>query len=399
MEYSNIKQTEIKGLFNKYNFKIDGFQENRLLLVAFNGAFKSTILKMIYLFLSAQLEKLDKIEFDTMSVIFINETRLDYEQGESKQIIKNLLTDRINSLEINSLPLSNFSKEKISSIKEIELEYLLQDEPNSKENLLQIKKEVLSKIFPQLSNWTTVYLPTFRVVERDFEEIYEGIESISKKNANSVFREQFPKLSIENKTSLENLFMKIWTDFNKESKKLQVNTIEFFDYGMQKVRDLMIAQNISERETKLQKFVTIVNKYFEKDKFLFPDEEDEDEEVGLPFDTVYNSLQKRLIYENREVKIVSKVGNRKVELEYLSSGEKQIITLFANLILTDIKNFFIIYDEPELSLSILWQENLIVDVMELPNVIGVLSATHSPNVIKKLLSYSRDLTDFMGVSE
>ena len=74
---------------------------------------------------------------------------------------------------------------------------------------------------------------------------------------------------------------------------------------------------------------------------------------------------------------------RTIELENLSSGEKQLITIFYNLIFETRRNTFILIDEPELSLHVSWQEEFINDlikIMEFKNLYFLI-ATHSPQII------------------
>lgn len=47
-----------------------------------------------------------------------------------------------------------------------------------------------------------------------------------------------------------------------------------------------------------------------------------------------------------------------VSLAQLSSGEKQIVSLFAKIYLEPNNNFIVLFDEPELSLSVFWQKKL-----------------------------------------
>ena len=75
--------------------------------------------------------------------------------------------------------------------------------------------------------------------------------------------------------------------------------------------------------------------------------------------------------------------NKSVELEYLSSGEKQIVTFLSNLILKIKKNKFTIFivDEPELSLHLGWQRKLVETIQKINNNIQIVFATHSPEIV------------------
>ena len=72
-----------------------------------------------------------------------------------------------------------------------------------------------------------------------------------------------------------------------------------------------------------------------------------------------------------------------ISIQHLSSGEKQLLIIFANL-LFKVKNngsdFFII-DTPETSLHLSWQKILVEKMLETNNNIQLIFATHSPEII------------------
>ena len=83
-----------------------------------------------------------------------------------------------------------------------------------------------------------------------------------------------------------------------------------------------------------------------------------------------------------EIYLISDTKQRRniIKLAQLSSGEKQIISLFSKLYLEDNgnKKNIIIIDEPELSLSLKWQKMLLPDIIKTENCDLLLTVTHSP---------------------
>lgn len=71
-----------------------------------------------------------------------------------------------------------------------------------------------------------------------------------------------------------------------------------------------------------------------------------------------------------------------VKLTQLSSGEKQIVSLFSKLYLESDEKSIVIIDEPELSLSIKWQQMLLPDIMKSQNCEFLLTVTHSPFIFE-----------------
>lgn len=96
-------------------------------------------------------------------------------------------------------------------------------------------------------------------------------------------------------------------------------------------------------------------------------------------------LSKYLI--NKEVKfdddlnylITDKVTGNVIGFDLLSSGEKKIINLFDVVIFSEYNILFL--DEPELSLSIYWQEMLLNDILEYSSARKIILATQSPNLL------------------
>lgn len=106
---------------------------------------------------------------------------------------------------------------------------------------------------------------------------------------------------------------------------------------------------------------------------------------------------KKMIYDPSEIKIEiihNNVPDKKIPLEKLSSGEKQLISTFSRVFLEDTKNLIILFDEPELSLSLDWQKNFIFDLSESDNCKMLVSVTHSPFIFDKLFDKTYELEDF-----
>lgn len=94
------------------------------------------------------------------------------------------------------------------------------------------------------------------------------------------------------------------------------------------------------------------------------------------------------------------IGKKAIPVETLSSGEKQIVSLFGHVLLSKRERFFIIIDEPELSLSVPWQKTFLEDLTSSPGCVGLIAVTHSPFVFDNGLdSYARSINEFMEYSE
>lgn len=71
---------------------------------------------------------------------------------------------------------------------------------------------------------------------------------------------------------------------------------------------------------------------------------------------------------------------RRLLLSSLSSGEKQLLILLTETLLQQKQSFVFIADEPELSLHIEWQRNLIPSIRKLNPNAQIVFATHAPEI-------------------
>ena len=88
---------------------------------------------------------------------------------------------------------------------------------------------------------------------------------------------------------------------------------------------------------------------------------------------------KEAINQNGEIKILKKHSELKLNL--LSSGEKQLLIFLTEIFLNGSKFTTFIADEPELSLHIDWQRELINSIRILNRNSQIIIATHSPDIV------------------
>ncbi len=107
----------------------------------------------------------------------------------------------------------------------------------------------------------------------------------------------------------------------------------------------------------------------------------------------------------KEIKISKEYGafivddnDKTLKLEQLSSGEKQEIVLFYELIFGTQSNVLLMIDEPEISLHIVWQKKFMDDLLRIIDYkhINVIVATHSPQIINNHWDRQIDLGVLYG---
>ena len=143
----------------------------------------------------------------------------------------------------------------------------------------------------------------------------------------------------------------------------------FFDYRMKMLNYPDKAEMIQKR---IGTFFKLVNTLFE--------------ETGkeITIDPQNNTL----VFSIRETEGKHLAGNastvdnsgRKIQLDQLSSGEKQMLLILTTVFLQEEKPNVLLMDEPEISLHISWQDRLIEWIRTLNPYCQVILTTHSPNI-------------------
>ena len=72
-----------------------------------------------------------------------------------------------------------------------------------------------------------------------------------------------------------------------------------------------------------------------------------------------------------------------ISLDQLSSGEKQLLLILLKVFLMDKKPGILFMDEPEISLHVSWQQQLIEAIRKLNSKCQIILTTHSPSIFAK----------------
>lgn len=95
--------------------------------------------------------------------------------------------------------------------------------------------------------------------------------------------------------------------------------------------------------------------------------------------------KKIAISKEGKIYFTTKYSKENISIRYLSSGEKQLIIFFANLIFNvkSGKSGIFVVDEPEISLHLSWQREFVEKALEVNNNLQLIFATHAPEIIGK----------------
>ncbi|OXI33182.1 hypothetical protein CFB89_12920 [Burkholderia sp. AU16741] len=109
---------------------------------------------------------------------------------------------------------------------------------------------------------------------------------------------------------------------------------------------------------------------------------------------------KKLVYNdaNFTSTVIDRDGSP-LDWRMLSSGEKQVASLFTHLYLSKEKSQIVLIDEPELSLSVPWQKLLLPDIVDSENCKLLVAVTHSPFIYSNALDpYAVDLSKLIKLT-
>lgn len=115
-------------------------------------------------------------------------------------------------------------------------------------------------------------------------------------------------------------------------------------------------------------------------------------QIQLFIDTLKSFIEDKTFSFNNGELIVKTEGP--LPLAKLSSGEKQLLILFIEALLQRQNPYIFLADEPELSLHIAWQRNILKAVRLLNPNAQIIVATHSPEIAGK---FRNCLLDMEGI--
>ena len=96
-------------------------------------------------------------------------------------------------------------------------------------------------------------------------------------------------------------------------------------------------------------------------------------------DDLFRDTGKRIVRTENEIRF-TQIGETLMPYQ-LSSGEKQMLAILLTVLVEDEQPYVLFMDEPEVSLHIEWQKQLIDLCLELNPNVQIILTTHSPAVV------------------
>ena len=427
---SILKYFTVSKLYGERDVTID-FTSNIKILVAENGYGKTTVLNALFGVLSGDISKLRKIDFESIYIEFNDGDSFEITSSELKistdnfkhngiydHLIKKVGEPKTLRLLENYFSLSpkqflrSIILKNVSSRTEIPTTHLvniLKDISASKGDVKNIVegKEKLKKIHDKF-DFNIVYLPTYRRVEQDFEELTDTNQDafLDDHSINFGMKDvtrRFEEITKEIITSSVAWFSKVNGQMlsqlvegfqvddevrnsinDPDALKIVLDRIgdNIEESYKKKIIELVETKEIFEGHDPLLYFISNLVKVYVQQK--------SNDQAIQDFSEVCNRYlgDKKINYNesNVTIDIIRRKNDKTVDIENLSSGEKQIISLFARLYLKREDNLAIFFDEPELSLSMEWQKTLLPDILKSGKCAFLFTTTHSPFIFQNELA-------------
>ena len=451
---SELKEFWIIGLWRERNYHLI-INDGKLIMVGENGCGKSTVLRIVYYTLSKKWGQLVKEDFERIKIVIGNEEKEFFKEQLGKP--EEYLIDTDSEL-ISRLPIT-FRRRHLDAYRDkLMAEEVLDilDTAGYPDGMFDVEIEKLEKValkvpdsIKEISDWLKsrlnqpiLFMPTYRRIEKNPEKTER--ESYYRRRCRSYQSSNFKNMKMEVShigmsdvnDAIHDLIADIKLQYARSSSQLNLDCFKgILGQDFKKVDSIpdefmepesieMIFESLNEEELldvdKMQikeKLVAIIGKtesYDEYDKIViyyynmlikrYESLKKTEDKLEHFFYVCNQYLSgKEFVYKPKSFEYAINVQSRngvqkEMNIEQLSSGEKQIVAVFSYIYLLIKAPCMIIIDEPELSLSVTWQETILEDILKSEMCNQLIVATQSPFVYdNSLLPYAHSMEEFLTV--
>ncbi|MDD5180060.1 MAG: AAA family ATPase [Gallionellaceae bacterium] len=413
-----LTRIQIDGLWGSVAFdkKID---ENYNFIIGKNGTGKTTIINLVAAALTADFERLDKIDFDLIKLTL-------KEQGKKSScsvIVKKIQKEGLPYFDISyQIKLPGSKEAIIFDLDKLAEERHFRGLPPRmvREQRLRNRRYVdLDRQLNQIAKvcWLSVNRATvdYRNDPRADERVQtspvdQKLESMSNRLVR-LFSQINARIAVETSQFQKNSFLnlleigthkeleKAVSSLKPESEKeaVQKALIEFgVGYEASKrTTEELYELFVPAREKFLGKGGISLQELFSlsaalrakalvQNHFKLQEQKQALFKIKDAFLTVVNDLfqpRKKISISDRNELQVNLPDGRPISIFELSSGEKQLLIILGEALLQEEAAAIYIADEPELSLHVEWQEKLVPSIKRVNPLAQIIFATHSPDIV------------------
>lgn len=448
IKMGQLKEFVIYGLWEERNYQLK-FEDEKLVIVGENGSGKTTVLRIFYDTLTGKWGRLLRENFNKIKIKIDDDERVLTKEdlGEASLYeVSTKLIDELPFLLKRQIELWDRIDFNIDGLLEMVREMGSADEYQELIDRLESKVANIPQKVRDISKWLKsnlpykiMYYPTYRRVEgksdtgtkvRGYETMrrrrYQDTENLNLEIAYSGMKDVDEIINmnlreIEQKYNLTSAKLNM-SCFKGILAQDYVQTVEIADEQTNpeyiemvfnsftgitlledeayQVKDKLL--EILAKDTAYNEYDKIVLYYYNTLAQRFDELKKTEEKIERFFYACNQYLNyKQFEYNPKNfsysIKVESHNGEKRVmSIEQLSSGEKQIVALFCYLYLLDNTPQMIVIDEPELSLSVEWQEKILEDVLKGPMCRSLVVATQSPFVYdNSLRAYAHTIEEFL----
>jgi predicted ATP-binding protein involved in virulence len=407
-----LEKIMIKGLFGRFDYILRFKEDGVTIITGPNGYGKSTILKCIEAIREENVIFFARLDFIHIDFIFEDDSQSFFISKRDGELSYNGITipsDVINenvsvvkgSRYIKKLDKDRWLDSRTGRVFTDPLEYsfanaILNSEVHNNNSILDIDHFVPKKLYEMIKSLKDLIGPIYYIKEqrlimerkngRSEQEVVNVIEELPNKFKNLIRDISNNYSAMSNK--LDGSYP--YRLFNTESgiseeeykEKMEEMANKFEKLRKYDISDMQNSANVVFKEEHAKALKIYFDDFNEKYKVY----EDFIRRLDLFTDVVNGRLSFKEIKISRESGIIvvdSEKPEKFLELNQLSSGEKQEIVLFYELIFETTNDVLLLIDEPEISLHIIWQKMFMDDMLKTVKYIGfkVIVATHSPQII------------------
>lgn len=402
-----IEKIVVENLFGHYNYRIEKDISNLsadplIIIYGDNGSGKTTILELIFNLLSTVLNaghksNIAKIKFEQFTIFLEGNIEIIAKREnapfigsyhfmikEDGSIINNVFLEANDNLAIRIKHANSEVAEQFQYI----LKYI--NKLNISIHYLSDKRKLFTgiKTAQKAQRHYKYQAKTIREFEQALQDEYPDEEGsdlgssikilenwIKKhilqgskagdKNTNSIYTDLIKRVSTKTNKSITkqevlDLVAKL-IEIRNENKSYYKNGL------VSKIETKEIEQALSvSTEYNLDLIYNVLEPYVEGVRGRLDSLKDIQKIITLFVEGTNNYLtNKTIIYHlSRGFQIIDNEFKEQIEFQMLSSGEKQLLLLFCNVITASDKASVFIIDEPEISLNIKWQRQLIQTLLD-----------------------------------